>query len=100
MELKVFQFYNKNQFLLKGSEKVIFQSYQSTVALWEPYKQTLTLGVDWDYSHTTLKHLYMFINEYVTIKELNCYEFRTCKNKKAYIKKLIDKDIIKFDRWL
>ena len=26
---------------------------------------TLTLGIDWDYSKTTLKHLYLFINDYL-----------------------------------
>ena len=64
--MKVHQFYNKNQFLLKGDGKAIFQSYSSTIAIWDYATKTLTLGIDWDYSNTTRKHLYLFLNEYVS----------------------------------
>lgn len=33
--IKVSQFYNKNQFLIEGEGKVIFQSYDSTIAVLE-----------------------------------------------------------------
>lgn len=60
--MKVEQFYNKNQFLIKDKGAKYFQSYDSMIAKIE--NQSLTFGIDWDYSKTTLKHLYLFINDY------------------------------------
>lgn len=60
--MKVEQFYNKNQFRIYGESKNIFQSYDSTIAIIK--KGMLILGKNWDYSKTTLKHLYMFLNDY------------------------------------
>ena len=61
--MKVYQFYNKNQFLIIDKDVKYFQSYNSMIAKIE--HGTLTLGIDWDYSKTTLKHLYLFINDYL-----------------------------------
>jgi len=61
--MKVEQFYNKNQFLIIDKGVKYFQSYDSMIAKIE--HGTLTLGMDWDYSKTTLKHLYLFINDYL-----------------------------------
>ena len=61
--MKVEQFYNKNQFLIIDKGVKYFQSYNSMIAKIE--NGTLTLGIDWDYSQTTLKHLYLFINDYL-----------------------------------
>lgn len=93
--MKVEQFYNKNQFIIEDEEsgKIYFQSYESIVAIWDKTSQTLTLGRDWDYSKTTSKHLYLFIDDCCFVKDFNI----DSKTKKQDIQKLIDKGIIKYD---
>lgn len=93
--LKVKNFYNKNQFVIEERERIIFQSYESIVAIYESKSQSLILGRDWDYSRTTTKHLYLFINDYVCNKEIEEVKNRT--NKREYIQKLINNGIIKYD---
>ena len=87
------QFYNKNQFLIKGQEDITFQSYQSTIATIDK-QGNLTLFTDWDYSHTTLKHLYLFIRDYFCILNYTTRglleDLEYSKNKRAFIQKLID----------
>jgi len=97
--MKVEQFYDKNQFRIYGEGKNIFQSYESTIAVIED--NSLTLGKNWDYSHTTLKHLYLFLNDYIwglklEIKEA-LQEALNTPNKRAAIQKLIDKNIIQYN---
>lgn len=99
--MKVKNFYNKNQFLIESDELIEFQSYESLVASINKKTGTLTLGLDWDYSKTTTKHLYLFLNDFKYI--LN-YEIReeidnlnTVSNKRAYIQKLIDNKVIEYD---
>lgn len=95
---RVKQFYNKNQFVIESNERVTFQSYQSTCATIDNTGQHLTLGKDWNYSNTTRKHLYLFIDAY-------CYNISILKaldetNKQKAIQKLIDSGIIKYDETL
>lgn len=91
---KVKQFYNKNQFIIEGDEGVTFQSYESTIATIDRQGK-LTLFTDWDYSKTTLKHLYLFLNDYrsrldqETIAIL--WGLSETKNKRQLIQNLIDK---------
>lgn len=96
--MKVEQFYNKNQFIIEDEEsgKICFQSYNSIIAIWDRNTQTLTLGGHWDYSKTTRKHLYLFINDYCILKGFDI----DSKTKKQDIQKLIDKGIIKYDECL
>ena len=96
MNAKVEQFYNKNQFLIYDSKSIIFQSYESTVAKIDKTKRTLTLYADWDYSNTTRKHLYLFLNDYARYTNNIIYELNYSSNKRAYIQKLIDNKIIKY----
>lgn len=97
--MKVENFYNKNQFRIYGEGKNIFQSYESTIAIIE--NGTLTLGRHWDYSKTTSKHLYLFLNDYIygLDSELRSAirEALEKSNKKAAIQKLIDEKIINYD---
>ena len=92
MKMYVEQLENKNQFVIKSKEGVAFQSYNSVVAIIE--KGVLTLGRDWDYSNTTRKHLYLFLNEY-------CYNvWSKVKNEPSIrkaIQKLIDENQINYD---
>lgn len=96
--LKVENFYNKNQFLIREGSKVILQSYNSVVAIWNFESQDLILGYDWDYSTTTSKHVYLFIKDFVNNEEIEKVNEKA--NKREYINKLIKKNIIKYDEKL
>lgn len=88
----VYNYKHINQFIIFDETKVTFKSYQSIVAVVED--DAVTLGIDWDYSQTTLRHLYMFLDEYAN----NIYQLISNKpNKKQAIKQLIDDKIIKYD---
>ena len=97
--MKVEQFMNLNQFHLYGKEngiyKDILQSYNSKVVEIEheqtPGNINITLGCDWDYSTTTSKHVYAFLEEFANMS------FAGKSNKRAYIQKLIDNGVIKYD---
>lgn len=92
--MKVEQFKVKNQFIIRDEDKVFFQSYNSTIAKIEKIglSREITLGADWDYSTTTSKYLYMFLEE-----EAGMYELYSQSNKRDYIKKLIKEGIIKYN---
>lgn len=99
--MKVKQFYNKNQFLIEDKGEKYLQSYESIVAKIN-HNGVLTLGKHWNYSKTTLKHLYLFLNDFVRyninvllIPFIN--EILTSNNKKKTIQKLIDNNIIKIN---
>lgn len=96
--MKVQQFYNKNQFIIFGGDAIVtFQSYQSAIANFEK-NGNLNLFEDWDYSKTTLKHLYLFLNDYKYLasdftKNLIDKVLKS-NNKKQAIQKLIDDELI------
>lgn len=94
---KVEQFYSKNQFLINDTEKdeLTFQSYNKTIAIFNGLLQTLTLGFYWDYSKTTSKHLYLFINERCCLPNLPNLD--ECKNKKQIIQNAIKQGFIQFN---
>ena len=50
-----------NQFVINKNGIVYFQSYESPICRIENNKVTLTS--DWDYSNTTRKHLYIFLEQ-------------------------------------
>lgn len=61
--VRVEQLENKNQFIIYGENGVYFQSYNSLIARIDA-NGCLTLWSDWNYSKTTLKHLYLFFNKF------------------------------------
>lgn len=103
--MKVEQFYNKNQFHLWSTTKAVdyLQSYDSTVVkvevkakpnsngLLKTASVYITLGRDWDYSTTTSKHVYLFLEEYGHIN------FDGITNKRLYVNKLIKDGVINYD---
>ena len=91
---KVEQLENKNQFLLKSENTLIFQSYESIIAYYDKKEQKLTLFSDWDYSNTTRKHLYIFMLNYCSWKfgEIVAYT----KNKRQAIEKAIKSKVIRY----
>lgn len=92
--MKVEQFYNKNHFHLYGMNNGVWcdmlQSYNSLVVKIER-QDKITLGSDWDYSTTTSKHVYLFLEEYDNIN------FDGVKNKRAYVNRLIENGVINYD---
>lgn len=94
--MKVEQFLNRNQFHLYGDNKDVLQSYNSKVVEITNNPgcvQCIILGRDWDYSTTTSKHVYAFLDMYSKVKICGV------TNKRKYINDLIkeyEKDKRKF----
>jgi hypothetical protein len=53
--------YAANQFVIKTKKATYFQSYDSVICKLDGINVVLSL--DWDYSNTTRKHLYMFLRQ-------------------------------------
>lgn len=92
------QFYHNNQFIIKDDYGNIYlQSYDSVVAR-IANDCTLTLGTNWNYSNTTLRHLYRFIDEYgCCIKqwsEARLYELELARNKSDIIYRAIKNGLV------
>ena len=93
--LKVKQLENKNQFLIISDGFYYFQSYGSLVAVYDRNKKLLTVGCDYNYSRTTLKHLYIFIN---SVCSYDYYSLIANKsNKRKAIENAIKTGLIKYD---
>lgn len=99
--MRVQQFYNRNQFLLSDEHGAkVFQSYDSTIAKIDR-NGVLTLSDRWDYSATTKKHLYLFLNDYKNNINAEQYKsifskgFNDSKNKTQFINNLIKNKIVK-----
>lgn len=93
--MKVEQFLNRNQFHIYGEDKDILQSYDSKVVEIShertPGNLLVKLGRDWDYSTTTSKHVYAFLEKYANVS------FYNINNKRAYVQKLIDNNVFEYD---
>ena len=91
--MKVNQYVHANQFELRGEGKICLQSYDSLVVEIDTttYPNKITLGRDWDYSTTTSKHVYMFLEDYTDIN------FYGITNKRKYVNDLIKSDKINYN---
>lgn len=105
LSVRVRQLENKNQFVMRTSEgNYIFQSYDSICCINQNGK--LIFGSDWDYSNTTRKHLYIFINDYCslcgyTLEEREKIEKAlTSNNRRKALQKLINEGVIEYDKTL
>lgn len=100
--MKVRQLENKNQFLMEDEKQVIFQSYNSIIAIFNKKTRDLTLGCDWDYSRTTLKHLYIFLRDVIYYnmtpeQRQNIMDALQSANTRKAIQKLIDNKKINYE---
>ena len=93
IDVMIHQLNNKNQFVLKHKNMIYFQSYDSLIASYDTNTQKLILGCDWDYSNTTRKHLYIFLNEYCGFYNDLYY----AKSKRQFIYNCIKSKKIKYD---
>ena len=53
---------NNNNEIIQTNDEIVFISYESVIAILK--NGVLTLGNDWDYSKTSLKYLYQFLDMY------------------------------------
>ena len=85
--MKVEQFKTKNQFIMRDFKgNVFFQSYNTVIAHYNFKTEKLIVSEAWNYSVTTTKYFYMFLEEYTGVK--------LPKNKKKCIQdKIKDKSI-------
>lgn len=100
--MKVQQLENLNQFLMENDKMAIFQSYDSIIAVYDKENDVLTLGIDWDYSKTTTKHLYIFMNNLFDYNNASQYkelpsDLNWTTKKKQVIEKWIANNKIVFD---
>ena len=70
----------KNQFVIADEDKIVFQSYETLIAVYHRKSRTVILDIDAEnYSRTTSKYLKRFIEEIVgdcinSKKDYNKYE--------------------------
>lgn len=90
--MKITQLENKNQFVLTlGAYKFyIFVSYDTPIAIID-YKNNIMIinGDKWDYSKTTLKHFYLFI-EWWGVKSMRDMLDKYPNNKRKSLQYYID----------
>ena len=53
-----------NQFIIKTEKATYFQSYVSLIAKIDKTTEEVTLSSRWDYSNTTRKYLYQFLDSH------------------------------------
>lgn len=87
--MKVEQFKGLNHFHIYSDNVDELQSYKSLVVVIKDKK--ITLGKDWDYSRTTLRYVYMFLEEYGGIN------FDGIVDKRKFINQLIEEEKIVYD---
>lgn len=90
-----------NQTILENDKTIKFFSYNTLIATIKKNKQNdnLQFTSKWDYSKTTIKYLYQFLNEYKNQIACNIYtkvvNALDSTNKKVSFKNLIDSKYIK-----
>ena len=95
---KVKNFYNKNQFIIENKKEIVFQSYDSIIAIIDQETGALVLFNDWDYSQTTLRHFYLFLQDYLNYLSPKyrdiVLDILQSKNKKNKVEYFIDCDVL------
>lgn len=84
---------SRNAYIIDNFEtgEVVLQSYDSIVAIFEKESEIVTLGRNWNFSITTIKHVCRFLEEY---KPSALCDSRT---KKRSIESLIQNGHILYD---
>lgn len=59
-----------NQFVIHDGDLLMFQSYDSLIAVVNRATKEIIFGSDWDYSVTTGKHRNIFFMDYANIPDL------------------------------
>ena len=95
-KMHIYQLDHVNQFIIDSDDFRLFQSYKSLVAIYDKKECQLILGCDWDYSNTTLKHLYLFIKNYCCMATLDALLYNA-SNKKAAMYKAIKTGLVLYD---
>ena len=70
-----------NQFIVNTKNATYFLSYNSVVCKIDKTTNKVTLSNHWDYSVTTAKYLYKFLNENTSLGKLNKKEVKNLISK-------------------
>lgn len=70
-----------NQFVINTENATYLQSYNSVVCKIDKSTKKVTLSNHWDYSVTTSKYLYSFLNENTSLGKLRKKEVKTLISK-------------------
>lgn len=70
-----------NQFVINTENATYLQSYNSVVCKIDKSTNKVTLSNHWNYSVTTSKYLYSFLNEKTSLGKLNKKEVKTLISK-------------------
>lgn len=89
---------NRHSKILKKDNTLYLIDYKSVVASYNFQYAYFKLGENWNFSSTTLKSVYSFIDEFVEVPEIKKVNY--IEKKEEYIKKLIDTNFIKIDDFL
>ena len=86
-----------NQYIIRADDMIIFQSYDSTIAVLDKDTGRLTLGIDFDYSRTTAKYLHRFIDLYCPGSLTQCIDSAPGNSFITKLKWCIKHRIIKYN---
>lgn len=83
-----------NQYVISDGRYYVYQSYTSTIAVYNRFTNNLTLGDRYDFSRTTLRYLRKFLE---TFAAEFLAELPTGKSFRATLSDAIDSGEIQFD---
>lgn len=89
---------NRHSKILKKDNTLYLIDYKSVVASYNFQYAYFKLGKNWNFSSTTLKSVYSFIDEFVEVPAIK--KVKNEKEKEKYIKNLVQIDFIKVDTFL
>lgn len=89
---------NRHSKIFKKDNTLYLIDYESVVASYNFQYAYFKLGKNWNFSNTTLKSVYSFIDEFVEVPAIK--KVKNEKEKEKYIKKLVQIDFIKVDAFL
>lgn len=77
----------KNQFIIIDNNILTFQSYNTIICTFDTTTYTLTVGNKWNFSPTTLKNFYVFLEKYCKMNEFILPEVKNFIKNGGVIKK-------------
>lgn len=92
----IYQLDHINQLVVDSDNYSMFQSYRSLIAIYDKENRRLCLGRDYDYSSTTMRHLYQFILWYTSACDIKD-ALNNTSNKRKTLARLIKEGVIDYD---
>ena len=79
------------QVVFIGDVKIVFQSYNSIICEYDKNTMKLEVFKDWDYSRTTMRYLWQFLQEYTPYRISSKKEFLDYVSKHDLVTLNLDK---------